>query len=70
MKEIKTYHTGLVESYFTTGEVVDKYDILCDIFDLEGNKTGEVISGVSGTIICDPINHFVTRGSILYLIQP
>lgn len=68
--ELKTFTTGLVKHYFNCGQNISIGNILYDIYDLEFNLLYSHRSDINGIVICEPNKSFVSRGDVVYLIQP
>jgi predicted deacylase len=72
MVEIKTYYTGLIETDLKNGDIINLGVILYTVLNFEGELISKVKASKSdcGLILCEPNNHFITRGDTLFLIQP
>lgn len=68
--EIKTYEEGILEHHFVNGDYFYKGDILYTLYDFELNEISNPIATFDGYVICDPQKSYVSRGEIIYLVQP
>lgn len=70
MREVKTYHEGIINHYKKNGEYVSKGAVVAEVFDFGMDKIGEIKPETSGWVVCQPNNDYVKRGDTVFLIQP
>ena len=70
VREKKTYQEGIIDFWCKNGDSFLPGTVLCEIFDFEMNKIGEVKAEIAGWVVCEPSSSYVKRGDTLFLIQP
>ena len=70
MVDIKTYSEGFVESHVELGSRFEEGEVLCEILDLNMKVVNEIVAPFKGIVLCDNSHSYVTRGDILFLVQP
>jgi len=70
LRELKTHKEGIIDNYKKNGEYISEGSVICEIFDFEMMKIGDIKAETSGYVICQPSNDYVKRGDTVFLIQP
>lgn len=70
IQEIKTYTEGLLSFHLKNGDEIKIGTTLFSLIDLNGTLVHTELSQVEGYVVCEPSQHYISRGEYVMLIQP